>query len=76
MTLDTSFHESEPYYSGKIFTSSLRGENFSEESMLQEGNREDEFFELKKVNEKFGTSNPQNFDNISVIENEIGRAHV
>ncbi|XP_073110076.1 uncharacterized protein [Elaeis guineensis] len=54
----------------KVSTPSLQEENFSEESMLQEGNRGDEFFELKKMNEKFGTSNPQNFDNISVIENE------
>ncbi|KAF2295782.1 hypothetical protein GH714_033956 [Hevea brasiliensis] len=60
VTLDASFHESEPYYSGGVATHPLQGESSSKENVLQEGGVE--FFQLEEMNEQFG---------IPEIENEV-----
>ena len=48
VTLDASFRELEPYYSGGVSKNSLQGESSSEEN-----GGGDEFIELEKVNEHF-----------------------
>ena len=64
MTLDASFRELEPYYSGGVSKNSLQGESSSEENgggdefielenIQQESGGDDEFIELEKVNEHF-----------------------
>ena len=69
VTLDASFRELEPYYSGGVSKNSLQGESSSEENggsakfvKLEEVNAEniqqesgggDEFIELEEVNEHF-----------------------
>ena len=53
VTLDASFRELEPYYSGGVSRNSLQGENSSEENVQQENGRGDEFIELEEVNEHF-----------------------
>ena len=64
VTLDASFRELEPYYSGGVSKNSLQGESSSEENgggdefielenIQQESGGGDEFIELEKVNEHF-----------------------
>ena len=64
MTLDASFRELEPYYSGGVSKNSLHGKSSSEENgggdefiesenIQQESGGGDEFIELEKVNEHF-----------------------
>ena len=64
VTLDASFRELEPYYSGGVSNNSLKGESSSEENgggdefielenIQQESGGGDEFIELEKVNEHF-----------------------
>ena len=49
VTLDASFQELEPYYSGGVYRNSLQGESSSEEN----GGGGVEFIELEEVNEHF-----------------------
>ena len=64
VTLDASFRELEPYYSGGVSKNYFKGESSSEENgggdefielenIQQESDGGDEFIELGKVNEHF-----------------------
>lgn len=63
VTLDVSFHESEPYYLGGAFAPSLQGENVSEKnskiSMLQENDIGNEFSELEDISDRLGLNNSE-----------------
>jgi hypothetical protein len=50
VTLDASFRETEPYYSGSFSSPSLQGETYTEENGLQKGGGGNEFIELEEVN--------------------------
>ena len=66
MTLDASFLELEPYYSGGVSRNSLQGESSSEEN----GGGGAEFIELEKVNEHFKHVVQQGCDHNHETESE------
>jgi hypothetical protein len=59
VTMDVFFHESEPYYSKGLPTTTFQGENFSQGNVLPEGGNDDgnnEFFELEEITERLSNS--------------------
>ena len=62
--MNVSFRESEPYYSEGFSTTSIQGENFSEEYKLHEESRNelhecsrDEFLKLEEITERLRKNN-------------------
>ena len=86
MTLDASFRELEPYYSGGVSKNFLQGESSSEENgggaefieleevnaenIQQESSGGDEFIELEEVNEHFKHVVQQGYDHNHETESE------
>ncbi|KAH9696165.1 retrovirus-related pol polyprotein from transposon RE1 [Citrus sinensis] len=72
VTLDVSFHELEPYYSGGISYHSLQGESLCEENGQRENEGGDEFVELEHMVEKLqngdGNEVQQGCDNMTETE--------
>ena len=66
MTLDASFRELEPYYSGGVSRNSLQGESSSEEN----GGGGAAFIELEEVNEHFKHFVQQGCDHNHETESE------
>ena len=69
--MDVYFRELEPYYLGGVLRPFLQGESSSEENMLQEGGRGNEFIELENVNERVVKNVQQSCDGIPEIESEV-----
>ncbi|KAH9726803.1 hypothetical protein KPL70_008430 [Citrus sinensis] len=72
VTLDVSFHELEPYYSGGVSYHSLQGESLCEENGQRENEGGDEFVELEDMVEKLqngdGNEVQQGCDNMTETE--------
>ena len=72
VTLDVSFHELEPYYSGGVSDHSLQGESLCEENGQRENEGGDEFVELEHMVEKLqngdGNEVQQGCDNMTETE--------
>ena len=71
VTLDASFHETEPYYSGSFSSPSLQGETYTEENGLQKGGGGNEFIELEEVNTWLENGGQQGFESMPENDNDV-----